>query len=466
MEALTKKYAHPPIHNRGQSIDYPRAPSEKEENKLDDLIISSELYDYETENTIRLIPTEGRMSPLQKNLYLSMQNERYLHAPSKENEKAILYPDIKHLQGIHLQCCNLIKELLHAQFAIPDFLSGMQAMDVTILALTKPGDLVLTIAPRNGGHESTSEILEIHNRIHKFLPFDITHHTIDCHQLDESLQPTLIYINHSNILYPHNLSALKSTYPRAKIVFDASQVMGLITAGAFPNPLRGGADVIIGSTHKSLNGPQKGIMATNDVFTYKKYKKISKIMISNNHPASIAALVCALIESKIFGNEYALNVVKNANTLGNELKKLGIPIYECKSPTNDNRITHTQHLWIDCNKLDWNAVDAMNALFSSGIVVNTIHLCGAGKMNTGARGLRLGTTEATRLGMKSKEMIELARLISESLLRRQSCDSISKRTKALKKQFNDPKYCFSRNSALVQKISTSSKNTEGTPWKY
>jgi hypothetical protein len=56
-------------------------------------------YDTTSDSLVRLIPTEGLMSPLQKQMFSSYQHERYLHAPPEANVKAIRYPDIGPLQG-------------------------------------------------------------------------------------------------------------------------------------------------------------------------------------------------------------------------------------------------------------------------------------------------------------------------------------------------------------------------------
>ena len=48
---------------------------------LGELLRNVGMYGDETSATIRLVPTEGRESPLQKSMYESVQNERYLHAP-------------------------------------------------------------------------------------------------------------------------------------------------------------------------------------------------------------------------------------------------------------------------------------------------------------------------------------------------------------------------------------------------
>ena len=52
--------------------------------------------------------------------------------------------------------------------------------------------------------------------------------------------------------------------PESFLIYDAAHVMGLIAGGRFQQPLAEGADVLITSTHKTLAGPQGGMILTND----------------------------------------------------------------------------------------------------------------------------------------------------------------------------------------------------------
>lgn len=398
-------------------------------------------YQSETDKTLRFIPTEGRMSALQKSVYFFSHHERYLHAPSECNQKAIRYPDIHHLQVLHKKCQELAQQHLKANFVNVDFLSGLQVMEMTFLGLSNPGDLVLTLDSSHGGHESAEAVLHIYERHCQFLPFDLMHHVVNVDALDTSLSPALIYMDHSNILHPHNLRRIKEVYPDALLVFDISQIMVLVMAGLFPNPLLCGADAVVGSTHKSLNGPQKALLATNNKEVFERIQKKCSIFISNNHPADVAALAVVLTEFKIFGYQYAVDLQNNANVLAESLIANGVLVYECRSQNNDPRSTLSQHVWIDCEAMEWSAEEAVQALAQAGIIVNTLFLPRAGKKKNGSRGLRLGTTEVTRLGMTEDEMRTSARLIAKVLLRKVPPKSLRPKIEELRKPFQIVQYC-------------------------
>ena len=80
-------------------------------------------------------------------------------------------------------------------------------------------------------------------------------------------KPALAFLGSSFIFFRHPVKAV-SDHVRAqnlptKVVFDGAHVLGLIATGEFQDPLREGAEVLFGSTHKSLYGPQGGLILTN-----------------------------------------------------------------------------------------------------------------------------------------------------------------------------------------------------------
>lgn len=386
-------------------------------NALGELLRNVSMYGDETSTTIRLVPTEGRESPLQKSMYASVQNERYLHAPPENSEKAIRYPDIGRLQRTYDICRTFGQKLLSAKYFVPDFLSGMNVQQICLIALTQAGDLVLSIDPRHGGHEFTSNNVRKLGRRSMFLPFDCDLHEVDCDRLDTTISPTIIYLDHSNALGANDTASIKRVYPNSTLIADVSQVLAIVAAGLLPNPLLAGADLIVGSTHKTLNGPQKAIAATSDPSLHSQLRACCSGFISSNHMGSVAALAVCLCEFAEFGVSYASQLVSNANAIASALIGDGVPVY-VREKRKFRSVTSTQHVWVDCEQLGWNAEAAVQALYKAGIVVNTLFLCRGGDRRTGAKGLRLGTTEVTRLGMREGEMKLIAAHISSILTRK------------------------------------------------
>src|SRR5690606_35800889 len=140
-------------------------------------------------------------------------------------------------------------------------ISGHVAGLAVIMGLCKPGDTVLELAGADGGHRMAAKAIEsplIDLRVLAF-PFDADACNIDVDAtcaLIAREKPRLIIVGASNFLFPVPLEPIARCIaehsPDSVLVYDASHVLGLIACGVFQDPLREGADLIFGSTHKTL----------------------------------------------------------------------------------------------------------------------------------------------------------------------------------------------------------------------
>jgi glycine hydroxymethyltransferase len=186
----------------------------------------------------------------------------------------------------------------------------------------------------------------------------------------------------------------------ATLVYDGSHVLGLIAGGEFQKPLKEGADILYGSTHKSFFGPQGGLIVTNnDELNSAIRKNLTWRIVDNVHWNRVAALGQALLEFRRYGPEYAKQVVKNSKRLGKELKSRGVPIM-----FEDNGFSQSHQLLMDPKEI--RAIYGMSVndfsvrLEKSNLIIDSV--------------ARLGTAEITRLGMKEKHLPELADLFAEA----------------------------------------------------
>ncbi len=140
----------------------------------------------------------------------------------------------------------------------------------------------------------------------------------------------------SFIPFPLPIAALRAIIDESGtshiLVYDGSQVLGLIAQGAFQHPLADGADILIGSTHKSCYGPQGGLVLTNSkryaaaLRDYLALDIASGIgLVDNVHVNRVAALGVALEELRDDTN-YAERVIRNARTLARALDEAGVPV--------------------------------------------------------------------------------------------------------------------------------------------
>jgi len=170
------------------------------------------------------------------------------------------------------------------------------------------------------------------------------------------------------------------------VAYDGSHVLGLIVGGQFQDPLRESADVLLGSTHKTFPGTQGGIILCNDKDVAKKIAKVimrSPLLIDNIHLHRVGALAITLIEMLLFGEEYAIQIIKSSKTLARYLYEDGIEV-KCKEKdfTQSHQILYPQE--------PEKGLKIRTLLEQAEIIVD--------------RRIRIGTQEVTILGMKNKEM--------------------------------------------------------------
>src|SRR5207249_62093 len=127
------------------------------------------------------------------------------------------------------------------------------------------------------------------------------------------------------------------------------------------------ADVITGSTHKTLPGPQHGILLSDsgdEKFVKRLQKGVFPGVVSNHHLHAMAALGITLAEHIEFGRDYASQTVKNAKALGGALRARGFNILAEK-----HGFTESHALALDVASLGGGAAVSL-ALEKANIITN------------------------------------------------------------------------------------------------
>ena len=112
-------------------------------------------------------------------------------------------------------------------------------------------------------------------------------------------------------------------------MYDGAHVLGLIAGGEFQDPLREGADVMTGSSHKTFPGPQGGFLLSDseDESLQKKLNNaIFPGVCSSYHLHHVAGKVVAMAEFEAHGEQYARDIVANARALGSALAAEGFDV--------------------------------------------------------------------------------------------------------------------------------------------
>ena len=222
-----------------------------------------------------------------------------------------VYAGCQYIDKIEQLAIDLAKQYFRSEFADVRPISGVVANLAMYTALTNPGDTMLCMPIPSGGHishgpkvgKSGNAINGTAGAVHgldvQYFKFNHEEMNID---VDESikiireLKPKLVLFGGSLFLFPHPVKELAEVAHEegAYVAYDGAHVLGLIGSGYFQDPLREGADVLTGSTHKTLPGPQHGIILTNadEEFNKKIQTACFPSMLSNHHLHNVAGFSC------------------------------------------------------------------------------------------------------------------------------------------------------------------------------
>ncbi|MHC5078065.1 MAG: hypothetical protein ACYTHN_03545 [Planctomycetota bacterium] len=280
-------------------------------------------------------------------------------------------------------------ELFQAEQAIVTPHSGNLCDLAALFAFSEPGDGVALLPFSAGGYPMDFARF---GRKRVDLPVRAGTFEPDPGGLPLPEPVKLLIAGASFIPFPHILPPLADAC--RPLVYDGSHVMGLLACGVFQNPLREGADALIGSTHKSLYGPQGGIVLTRSEMIASRFRAWLDFsleggitLIDNPHPGRIAALGIVL-EMLLSDRGYGGRVVANAKALGAALDSEGVPVR-----FRDRGYTESHQLFLDLEPKE--AEVYCGRLEGEGIFVDI--------------GGRLGTAEVTTRGMDPDDMGGIAK---------------------------------------------------------
>ncbi|MHA1370860.1 MAG: serine hydroxymethyltransferase [Promethearchaeota archaeon] len=379
-----------------------------------------------------------------------------------------VYAGCEYLDEVEIICMDLAKRYWRANFADVRPISGVVANLAIYTSMTTPCGKMMAMPIPSGGHIShapkyASSGREINGTAGsvrglniKYLAFDFDEMNIN---VDESakrireFEPELVLFGGSVFLFPHPVKELSAVAKEvgARVAYDAAHVAGLIGSGYFQDPLREGAEAMSFSTHKTFPGPQHGcvVVGDDDELAEKIKKACFPSLLSNHHLHNVAGFAIALAEMIEFGKEYHGQIIKNAKKLAEALHERGFNVLcEHKGYTESHQVVLDIANFKDSFGL---GADIEKALEKAGIIVNRNLLPWdirekRSYMNPG--GIRMGTSEVTRLGMKESEMEEIAEFFKKIIIDKKDPKEIIPKIKDLMADFQHVKYCFDENKAF------------------
>ena len=412
---------------------------------------------YRDQECINMIASEGLKSPAVKQLqaFASDLEGRYAEG---ENDllghvKKRYYQGQKYMTPIEDYATDLMKSLFKCDWADVRLVSGTHANLATFKGLslaTKNRRMVVT--PLSCGahisHDYTGlagAVLGIEDINHVY---NINEMNIDPDRSADVIRaskPGIVTFGGSLFLFPHPIKELKEVCDEvgAYVAYDASHVLGLIAGGVFQDPLREGADFITSSTHKTFPGPQGGVVmgSPSNPRLEKAVKKIQyaifPLSASSTHLGRLPALGVAALEMKLFGNDLAKQIVKNAQTAGQYLYENGVKVLcEHKGFTRSHQIAVDIRSFGGGNKIAQDLEDA-------NIIVNKNLLPYDDQGSKGdPSGLRIGFQDVTRRGFREDDIKHLCDLMLDIIKSKRKPAEVQKDVTALRQQFSQIKFGF------------------------
>jgi len=390
--------------------------------------------------TINLIASENKLSPLVRAALQSDLVQRYGDYTGRDLS-ARRYRGNRYIELLERETVQLARAVFKTAYVELRPLSGHVAGAAVLMGLCKPGDLVLEVGREGGGHREAGKLAvsSLADLKVEYLPFDAATYNIDVQatlQLIEQKRPRIVILGSSNFLFPHPVAELArflKQFPETLLVYDASHVLGLMAGGCFQDPLREGAEVVFGSTHKTFPGPQGGILFTNRADLIEKISEAAYPgLVTNHHLFRIPALALTLLEMKEWGKAYAEQIIQNAQALGIALEMEGVPCVKVEGRFSQS------HTILVCVRHFGSGMAMAERLEEAGIITTAAHL----PEYWGGEGIRIGVQEITRLGAKEEEMIQVAHWISQVLNGAQIPAEISIQTASFAKNLGPVRFTW------------------------
>lgn len=314
------------------------------------------------------------------------------------------------------------KELFGAEHANLQPHTGASANLAAYAAFCEPGDVVLAMDLKQGGHLTHGSKVNFSGRWFEPVAYGVRRETelIDYDQvrdLARAHRPKMIIAGAT--AYPRliDFTAFREIADEtgAILMVDAAHFIGLVAGKVIPSPVPH-ADVVTFTTHKVLRGPRGGMIVCREEHAKAIDKAVFPFTQGGPLMHAVAAKAVALKEAATPAYQaYAARVVANADALAKGLEAEGMRAVSGG--------TDTHLALLDVSPLKVNGAEAERRCDVAGITLNknAIPFDPAPPMTPS--GIRIGSPSVTTVGMGGSEMAEIARLIGQAI--RSTVDSES-----------------------------------------
>ncbi|MGV8175518.1 MAG: serine hydroxymethyltransferase [Methanothrix sp.] len=292
--------------------------------------------------------------------------------------------------------------------------SGTQANMAAYFAVLKHGDTIMGMNLAHGGHLSHGSPVNFSGKMYKIVPYSVSKET---EMLDYSEMAAIARKNK-----PQLIVVGASSYPRtidfkvvreiadevgAKVMADIAHIAGLCAVGAHPSPVPY-SDIVTTTTHKTLRGPRGALIICKEELAAAIDRSVFPGTQGGPFMHAIAARAVAFKEALTPEfKECQFQTVRNASALA---KRLLENDFELVSGGTDNHL-----MLVKLIKEKITGKEADETLERAGITLNKNMIPFDPATPFVTSGIRIGTPAMTTRGMKEKEMVRIADLITTVL---------------------------------------------------
>jgi glycine hydroxymethyltransferase len=306
------------------------------------------------------------------------------------------------------------KDLFGAEHANLQPHSGASANLAAYAAFCQPGDVVLAMDLKQGGHLTHGSKVNFSGRWFEPVSYGVHQDTelIDYDQVRDlalASQPRMIIAGAT--AYPRliDFSAFRAIADEvgAILMVDAAHFVGLVAGKVIPSPVPF-ADVVTFTTHKVLRGPRGGMILCRDEHAKAIDKAVFPFSQGGPLMHAVAAKAVALREAATTEYQgYATQVVANAAALAKGLEAEGMRAVSGG--------TDTHLALLDVRPLGVTGAEAERRCDAARITLNKNAIPFDPAPPATASGIRIGSPSVTTQGMTEPDMAEIARLIGRAV---------------------------------------------------
>ncbi|MDO8493869.1 MAG: serine hydroxymethyltransferase [Deltaproteobacteria bacterium] len=362
------------------------------------------------ETKLELIPSENLVSPSVLEALGCVMTVKYAEGyPGKR-----YYGGCEFVDEAENIARDRLKQIFNAEHVNVQPHCGSSANMAVYFSVLKPGDTILGMELKHGGHLTHGAPMNFSGQMYKvhFYGVDPETELLDydnIRKLAQQHKPKMLVCGASAYSRDINFKKFREIADEvgALLLADVAHPAGLIAAGLHSDPVPH-CHFVTSTTHKTLRGPRGGIAMCRADFAKQLDKTVMPGIQGGPLMHVIAAKAVSFKEVLLPSfKSYSKQVIANCQSLAKSLQEGGLRIV---TGGTDNHLC-----LVDLTDKNITGKEAEEALGRCGITVNKNTIPRETRSPFIASGVRLGSPCVTTKGMKEQEMKQIAGWIIDCL---------------------------------------------------